>query len=182
MSEANHPAQSSQAAVAQHTSWEVEHNDSSRQQTVAQARVVVYSRGGYAAFSPNVTIEIIDHPLLLELPASAYYVRGMLQWHGRWIPVLDLHSMIMAYPKFERGSVPRFALVVSYADPKTAEPAFGALALPAMPQTISVTDADACPLPAQSDLWPYIAAACVRFRGAVIPIIDTDRLFGRYHG
>lgn len=182
MSEANHRMQSSRVAVAQHAAgWEAEHR-SSQQQAAAQARVVVYSRGGYAAFSPNVTIEIIDHPVLLELPASAYYVRGMLQWHGRWIPVLDLYSMIMAYPRFERGSVPRFALVVSYTDPKTSEPAFGALALPVMPQTISVTDADTCPLPEQSDLWPYIAVACVSFRGAVIPIIDTDRLFGSYHG
>lgn len=149
---------------------------------VAEARVVAYKSRGFAAFSPNVTIEIVENPLLVDVPATAYYARGLLQWQNRWIPVLDMESLIMACPVFERGSIPRFALVLSYIDYATGGVAFGAIALTAMPQTISVTDEDACALPSRSDLWPYIAMSCVSYRGAVIPIIDTNRLFGSYHG
>lgn len=181
MSETNHRMHTGQSA-APHFAWEGAEHHSERVQRVAQARVVVFGQRRYAGFSPNVTIELVEHPVLLEVPASAYYVRGMMQWHGRWIPVLDLHSLIMAHPTFGRGTVPRFALVMSYTDRTTGEPAFGALGLPVMPQTVSITNADACGLPVRSDLWPYIAMSCVSFRGAVIPIVDTDRLFGSYHG
>lgn len=183
MSETNHGMHSGRA-VAPHFAWEgaQQHSNRARVQRVAQARVVVYGQREYAGFSPNVTIELVEHPVLLEVPASAYYARGIMQWHGRWIPVLDLQSLIMAYPTFKRDSVPRFALVVSYTDRQTNSPAFGAVALPVMPQTVSITNADACPLPVRSDLWPHIAMSCVSFRGAIIPIVDTDKLFGRYHG
>lgn len=151
-------------------------------QQVAQARVVPYKRDGFAGFSPHVTVELVERPAIVDVPASAYYARGVMHWHGRWIPVLDLQSLLMACPAFKRGTNPRFAFVLAYTDSATNKPAFGAVALNAMPQTVAVTDADACALPNRSDLWPFIAASCFSHRGAVIPIVDTDRLFGSYHG
>ena len=56
-----------------------------------------------------------------------------------------------------------------------------ALANPAVPQTVEVSDDAQCDLPPDSDLWTLIALSCFRYDGHAVPIIDGGRLFGAAH-
>jgi hypothetical protein len=79
-------------------------------------------------------------------------------------------------------AAPRYALVVAY-QPSSLRPLqHGAIALERLPQTITVGDAARCDLPVDSDLWPLLALSCFQHDGHAVPILDTARLFGAYHG
>lgn len=57
-----------------------------------------------------------------------------------------------------------------------------AIALPVTPGSVQVSDAALCPLSDTSDLWPLVALSCFEIKGRAVPILDTSRLFGLYHG
>ena len=66
----------------------------------APARLIVYARQRYVALAPHATIELLDNPSLAHVPGSAYYLRGLLKWQGRWIPAIDLHTLLRAYANY----------------------------------------------------------------------------------
>ena len=145
------------------------------------ARLIEYARQRYVALAPHATIELLDNPSLARVPGSAYYLRGLLKWQGRWIPAIDLHTLLRAYANYVPVRLP-YVLVVAYLAAARRDLQYGALALPALPQMIDVGDDSRCALPTDSDLWPLIALSCFRHSGGAVPIVDCGRIFDVYHG
>ena len=150
--------------------------------TNAVARLVEYSRGKFVALPPHTTLEVIEQPRLATVPGAAYYTRGLLAWQGKYIPVVDLETLLRAYPQPHAAAAPRYALVVAYQTAPGAPVEHGAIALNELPDTATVDDAAACDLPKDSDLWDAIALSCFSIEGKAVPIVDTGALFGRFHG
>jgi len=146
----------------------------------AAARLIEYKRGHHVALAPHATIELIERPALVEVPGAAYYACGLMSWQGRQLPVVDLDTLLRAYPSEYR--LPwRYGLVVAYQVAPRAPVQHGVLALPALPQTVVVGDEAQCELPTDSDLWPLIALSCFQHDGHPVPIIDCGRVFGAAH-
>jgi CheW-like domain len=147
----------------------------------APAQLLQYDRGCCIALPPHTTIELLDRPPVVPVPGAAYYIDGLTLWQGRWLPVLDLHALVNAYRK-EHAPKTRYLLIVAYQAQPRGPVLHGAIALPVTPGTVQVSDAARCELPDTSDLWPQVALSCFEIKGLAVPIVDTGRLFGQYHG
>jgi hypothetical protein len=145
------------------------------------AQLIEYARQHYVALPPHATIELVEDPALVEIPGAAYYARGLLNWRGRWLPVIDLHTLLRAYPTYVAVQL-HYVLVVAYQAVPGQELQYGGLALPASPHKIEVGDDAQCELPTDSDLWPMIAMSCFHHGGCAVPIVDCGRIFGAFHG
>jgi hypothetical protein len=144
------------------------------------ARLLEYTHGRHVALAPHATLELVERPAVVEVPGAAYYACGLMSWQGRRLPVVDLCTLLRAYPS-EYQLPWRYGLVVAYQTAPRAPVQHGVLVLPALPQTITVGDEAQCELPTDSDLWPLIALSCFRHDGNPVPIIDCGRVFGAPH-
>jgi chemotaxis signal transduction protein len=141
-----------------------------------------YARSRAVAFAPHATLELVERPVITPVPGAAYYAHGLLRWQARFVPVIDLHTLLRAHADAALKR-PRYALVLAWQRAAGAPLEHGAIGLTAPPRRLEVgTDTVACPLPNDSDLWPLIATSCLRDGEQLIPIIDTSRLFTSDHG
>ena len=148
----------------------------------AAARLLEYHRGRFVAFPAHTTLELIERPPLVEVPGAPYYCRGMVEWQGRQIPLIDLHTLLCAYPKESVYARPLGHVLVLAFQRAPREPLeYGALCAPALLRMVNVTDNQQCALPVDSDLWPWISIACFSHDGQAVPILDTARLFAQPH-
>jgi len=148
----------------------------------ATALLADYARGRTVAFAPHATLELIERPVITPVPGAAYFAHGLLCWQARFVPVIDLHTLLRAHADTALRP-PRYALVLAWQRAAGAPLEHGAIGLAAPPHRLEVrADLAACPLPNDSDLWPLIANSCLRDGERVIPIIDTARLFDSDHG
>jgi hypothetical protein len=145
------------------------------------ARLVEYTHGRRVALPPHTTLEVVEHPAVIQVPGAAYYGWGLLAWQGQWLPMIDLDAVLRAYPGEQHARAPRYALIVAYQRGDGHEVEHGAIGLASLPVTVQVEDSAACDLPEGSDLWPSIALSCFEFEGDTVPIVDTAKLFGAYH-
>ncbi len=146
------------------------------------ARLIEFARGRMVALPPHTTLEIVEHPQAVTVPGAAYYGYGLMTWQGQRVPMIDLDAMLRAYPQAQRTRTPRYALVVAYQRAPGLPVEHGAIGLAELPQNVMVRDADCCELPTDSDMWTHIALSCFQLDGQPVPIVDTARLFGAYHG
>jgi CheW-like domain len=150
-------------------------------QTTVPAQLLQYERDRHIALPIHTTIELLDRPPIVKVPGAAYYCSGLTKWQGEWLPVLDLHVLVHAYRK-EFAPKTRYLLIVAYQTAPRQALRHGAIALPAMPALVQVSNASICALPTDSDVWPLIALSSFEHDGRAVPILDTGRLFGAYHG
>jgi chemotaxis signal transduction protein len=144
----------------------------------AAARLLEYRRGQFVAFPAHATMELVAHPVLMVVPGSPYYCQGLMAWQGRQIPLLDLNTLLRAYPD-ERAPAIDHVLVLAYQRAPRQPLDYGAVCAPALLQMIEVADSQQCALPNHSDLWPLIAGSCFQHAGNVVPVLDTARLFAQ---
>ena len=147
----------------------------------APAMRVSYARGRAIALAPRHAIELIERPAPVGVPGAPYYARGLLGWRDAWLPLIDLHTLLRAHAGEPMPAL-NYALVVAYQAVPRGPLSYGALGLATTPLPIEVGDANAAPLPTDSDLWPLIAVACVAHGGLVLPIVEPARLFAQPHG
>lgn len=145
------------------------------------ARLIEYEHGRAVALPVHTTIEVLDQAALVQVPGAAYYCSGLTRWQGNWLPVLDLAALINAYRK-SYAQPTRHLLVVAFQAAPGEALQYGALALPSLPVTVTVSDATRCALPGDSDLWPLISLACFEHAGNAVPVLCTARLFAAHHG
>jgi CheW-like domain len=145
------------------------------------AHLIQYDRGCCVALPVHTAVELLDRAEVTAVPGAAYYFDGLTRWQGKWIPVLDLHALVHAYRK-EHAPKTRYQLVIAYQTAPGQALQHGAIALPVMPGSVQVRDSSMCELPGDSDLWPLVALSCFQIKGVAVPIVDTGRLFGQFHG
>jgi hypothetical protein len=147
----------------------------------ADARIVEYTTGRYLAFSPHAVLEVQEHPVAIHIPGGAYYAHGLLPWRDGYLPLINPQMLMSADPYFKL-STPGLALVLAFQREAGAALEYGAISIQNLPETVSVCDDMACPLPTDSDLWPKLAVSCFEHMGHQVPIIDVARLFCSYLG
>ena len=129
---------------------------------------------GWIAFPPHTTLEIVDHPQPVAVPGAAPHALGLMEWQGRRIALIDAAALLGFAPP--RTSAPRYGLVLALQTHDGAAIEHGAIALDALPETITVTDDDTCTLPADA-AWRRVSLACIAHQGRPVPIVDTAALF-----
>ena len=144
----------------------------------APARLLEYRRGGYVAFAPHVTVGLVNQPQLITVPGAPYYGLGLIAWGGTHIPLLDLASLLRAFPKGKAPAIEHVLVLAFQREPGRALE-HGAVCAPYLVRTVEVTDSQHCALPGDSDLWPLTAIACFEFEGTAVPVLDTALLFGQ---
>jgi hypothetical protein len=143
----------------------------------APARLLEYKRGCFVAFPAHATIGLIDSPTVVAVPGAPYYCLGLMAWQGRQLPLLDLNTLLRAYP--EKDAPPTgHVLVLAYQIAPGQPLQYGAVCAPWLVRMIEVADSQQCELPADSDLWPWVSLACFDYEGHAVPVLDTSRIFG----
>lgn len=125
-----------------------------------------------AAVGTRELLHLVDTPATFEVPHTPVYCRRVVVWQERLLPVMDIAARLGAAPR----NAPYLA-VVGYQQTRGEYPQFGALMLASPPQQLSVSDAQACQLPAQSSAWQELAISCFEHQGATVPILNLSRIF-----
>jgi hypothetical protein len=146
----------------------------------ASAWLLKYKPGGCVAFPAHTTMGLVDRPAIRVVPGTPYYCPGLFQWEGRYLPLVDLNALLRAYPG-ETVPVIEHVLVLAWQPAPGKALAYGAVCAPHLVRKIEVDDSQQCPLPEDSDLWPWTALSCFRHEGRPVPVLDTARLFGQAH-
>jgi len=147
--------------------------------TRAPARLLEYRPGGFVAFPAHTTIALVEDPRIVEVPGVPYYCLGLMAWQGRWLPLVNLQALLRAHG--EPQAAPRHVLVLAYQSAPGQAPEYGAVCAPLLVRMAEVADSQACELPQDSDLWPWISLACFTHEDHTVPVLDTARLFGTAH-
>ena len=153
-----------------------ENSEANSTTPTALARLMEYDWDKYVALPVHTTLEVVEQPQVIDVPGCAYYGLGMLRWQDRYLPLLDLRTLLNAYKK-PGGPPMRYALVVTYQAAPFEPVRYGAMAMIGLPQTMQVGDHMQAPLPSDSDLWPQVALSCFAHQQRIVPIVDTARLF-----
>lgn len=143
----------------------------------APARLLEYKRGCFVAFPAHATIGLVDNPKVAAVPGAPYYCLGLMSWQGRELPLLDLNTLLRAYPDADPPPAGH-VLVLAYQSAPREPLQYGAVCAPWLVRMVEVADSQQCDLPEDSDLWPWISLACFDHEGRAVPILDTSRLFG----
>lgn len=156
---------------------------------LAPARLLHYSAGHSVALPVHTTIELLDSAVTVEVPGAPHYCQQLVRWRGQWLALLDLEALLHAGTGTTAAATataaavaPRYVLVIAYQCAPRSPLEYGAIGLPALPQTVSVSDQMACPLPADSALWQQLALSCFAHEERAVPILDSARLFAAYIG
>lgn len=144
----------------------------------APARIVAFASGHHLALPLHTTLEIVENPDIFPVPGAAPHALGLLLWQDKWIPVIDLARLLLPQSA-PAAEPPKYILVLAFQRVPGQPLEYGALVLPALPETVFVDDSMACELPNDSPLWPAISLSCFSYRDEAIPIVDTGRLLGR---
>jgi hypothetical protein len=125
-----------------------------------------------AAVGKRVLLQLIKAPKVFSVPVTHDYCCNVILWGGRLLPVMDMAARL-------GGSTQEVKLltVVGYQFHKNETVRFGALLLETAPVAISVTDAQACPLPVEQSCWGKFAISCFDHEGVPTPIIKMDEVF-----
>ncbi|MEO5670258.1 MAG: chemotaxis protein CheW [Ramlibacter sp.] len=148
----------------------------------AIARLVEFAPGRLVALPPHTTLEVVEHPKPVTVPGAAYYAAGLLTWQDTRVPLIDLNALLRAHPGAGVRRLPRYALIVAYQDSPGSPVQRGAIGIAQLPESVTTADDACCELPGDSDLWPLISLSCFLHEGKAVPVIDTGRLFGAFHG
>ncbi len=128
-----------------------------------------------AAVGERELIQLIETPILLDVPLSPSYCRQALIWNQILLPVMNLAAWLHRQSTAPPES--RLAGVFGYLPAPGAKPAYGALLLAGIPERIRVTDEQACLLPKQPAGWRNLAIACFNHSGHPVPVLDLPHIF-----
>ncbi len=144
----------------------------------ADAWLLQYAPSRYIAMASTACQEIVESPQILTVPAIRDYGLGLMRWRDQWLPLVDLHSLLLGAEKRPFDDTAH-CITAAYYTPEQ-EIAYVALSLPYFPHMIKVNDSALCALPTDSDIWPTISQSCFRYQNCRVPIVDSNKLFNRH--
>ena len=144
----------------------------------AQAWLLEFSRNQVAAVGLHELVEVLSRPKLYHVPMASARCHQVLVWRDEILPVVAF----AADPGGGPGDAPPGGAVTAIAVYQTVpgEPLrYGALALSAMPKTVTVADNMACAPPESRSPISELAISCFSYENLAIPVIDLTRVFER---
>lgn len=142
----------------------------------AQARLLPYAPGRRVALAPRATLELVVPQKVVPVPGAAALGASLMAWQQQWLPLLDLHQLLLGRAGPQHAG-PQHALVVAYLAPDGQAVRHGAIWAPELVSTVNVSDAQACALPDDHALWPRVTASCFLHEGQPVPVLSLVRLF-----
>ncbi len=141
----------------------------------SRAWLLDFGDGLQAAVGYHEMLQVLLSAKLFEVPCTPQYCREVLIFQNDILPVFDLSSLL------EREKItPLMDQVLGialYQENPDHPIRYAALRLASMPQSIYVSDEQACDLPADQDYWKPFALSSFSRDEVVIPIIDLGYLF-----
>ena len=135
------------------------------------------SAGWHIAVGSRHVIEYLLSPEAAAVPLAPVHCRGMLVWHDRLIPLVDLAPLLDTQQTIQRDS--RRAVILGYRDSPRQPVRYGALVVRTAPTDVTVSDDMACPLPEEPAVIQHLCRSCFVYRDEIVPILDTTRLFSQ---
>src|SRR5262245_49404097 len=97
----------------------------------ARAQLLEYRRGRFVAFPLHTTLELLERPTAVRVPGAPYYGCGLIAWQGRHLPLIDLHTLMRAYPE-DHPPHAEHALVLAYQRASGQQLEYGAVCAPSL--------------------------------------------------
>jgi chemotaxis signal transduction protein len=141
----------------------------------SRAWLLDFGRGLQAAVGHQEMWQVLISPVLFDVPCTPTYCSEVLVFQDLILPVLDMSSLLEG-----QKTIPVTSPVVGiaiYQDDPTQPIRYACLHLATTPQSIYVSDEQACDLPAHQPYWEPLAQSCFSIDGRTIPIIDLAYLF-----
>jgi len=141
-------------------------------------------RGGMrVALGGHEMTHLIAQPApLYPIPRAPAHCRCVVLWEDHVLPVVDLAALVGA-AEYGVGLRPLAGIdhllgVVAFAPQRGAEASRVALMLDALPEGVTVDDADACERSDEVGVWRDYAVSGFRHpRYGAVPILDLFKLF-----
>ncbi len=141
----------------------------------SRAWLLDFGRGLQAAVGHHEMWQVLISPVLFEVPCTLTYCSEVLVFQDRILPILDMSNLLEG-----EKTIPVTSSVVGiaiYQDEPTHPIHYAGLHLATRPQSIYVSDNQACDLPAHQPCWEPLALSCFFHKGRTIPIIELAYLF-----
>lgn len=136
------------------------------------AWVMDFGMGHKAAVGGRELIHLIDVPVSFLVPCTPDFCHSVLFWQGMLLPLMDVAARLGA----DTQDRP-FVAVVGYQQRRGEYPQFGAVQLVAPPVKVTVSNAQACKLEPDLNIWQGLAISCFEYQGSKTPIVNISRLF-----
>ena len=120
-------------------------------------------------------LHLIDNPVLEKAPDDIPYCRGLLEWQGDMLAVIDCAAFLNQTPTQDKKT--KLIGIFAYLDSAVSTPRFGALAIDNIPVRRMINDNQACALPSELSAWAAYSIACFSDEGHAIPVLNLDTLF-----
>lgn len=148
--------------------------NSTHQDNKAHAWVLPYAPSHQVAVPFSLGQELIETPELLPIPGAVKECAGLLRWHGKWLPVINLAHLFLN--EDTTHSNPDYVLVMAYLRP-SGEVAYGGVVLTNTPESVFVNSDDQYPLPVYTDGHEELILSCFEHNQTATPVMDAHILF-----
>ncbi len=142
----------------------------------SRAWLLNFGQGLQAAVGYHEMWQILMAPRLFEVPYTPSYCNEILVLQENILPVLDLSARLIGHKKMTSLTKPIVGIVIYKEDPNHLAH-YGCLHLTDLPQSIYVSDNQACDLPEEESYWAPLVLSCFSHEERVVPIIDLAYLF-----
>ncbi len=138
-----------------------------------RAWLLDFGQGLRAAVGAHEMSHVLTEADIFNIPRCPYYCNEVIVWENEVLPVLDVGALLTGR-KIERKNDLLGIAVYQLTDIHVS---YVAMRLVDLPQSVYITDDDACPLPEHQELWRPIAISCFKYEETAVPVIDLAFLF-----
>jgi len=119
-------------------------------------------------------LHLIDNPVLEDTTDATPFCRGLLDWQGEKLAVIDLATLMNQQTASGKTNL---IGIFAYVDPSISIPRFIALAIDNIPSRKLINDNQACALPHELYEWSAYSIACFSDEGYAVPVLNLNAIF-----
>jgi chemotaxis signal transduction protein len=142
-------------------------------ENATRAWILDFGQGLRAAVGAHEMSHVLTEAQLFNVPRCPDYCNEVIIWEDDILPILDVGSLLTGR-KIERDHL---LLGVAVYQSTDIHITYVAMHLVELPQSIYVTDDQACDLPNYLELWRPLSISCFKYDDITLPIIDLALLF-----
>jgi chemotaxis signal transduction protein len=143
-----------------------------------RAWLLDFGDGLQAAVGHHEMLQVVISPTLFDIPCVSPYCSQVLILQGRILPVFSVPSLLLEKQQVTKPTGNVIGVAIYQDDPDPIQPLrYAGLHLATTPQSIYVSDDQACDLADHQYYWETLAWSCFSLEGVPIPIIDFTYLF-----